>query len=51
VNRIDDESFGFDCSSFVDELVGREAFQGLEAVAKVVGGYEALEMDSELIVG
>lgn len=50
MDRIDDESFGFDYPSFADELVGREPFQGLEAAAEVVCGDEALEMGAELIV-
>jgi len=45
-----DESFGFYCPSFADELVGREPLQRLETAAEVVSGDEALEVGSELIV-
>jgi hypothetical protein len=39
------------CPSFADELVGREAVEGLESSGEVVGGDEVVEMPDELVVG
>ena len=50
VDWFNDESFGLDCPSFADELVWREAFEGLETAAEIVSGDEVFEMGSELFV-
>ena len=49
--RIELESLGLFCSELADVLVGREAFEGLEAPGEVVGADEVGEMGSELVVG
>ena len=47
---VEPEAFGLTCPSFADELVWREAFQGLQASAEVVGGNEIGKVLSELVV-
>jgi hypothetical protein len=51
LERVEAESFRLDCPSFADELVGREAVEGLESSGEVVGGDEVVEMPGELVVG
>src|SRR5919206_3102786 len=46
---IEPEAFGLACPLFANELVWREAFQGLQAPAEVVGGDEGGEVLSELV--
>lgn len=41
----------FFCPAFADELIWRQALQGLEPLAEVVGGYEVGEMLTQLAVG
>lgn len=50
MDRINDESFGFDCPPFADELVWCEAFERLEATAEIVSVDEILEMSAQLVV-
>src|ERR671928_785922 len=50
VEWVEPEAFGLNCPLFVDELVWREAFQGLQAPAEVVGGDAVGEVMSELVV-
>ena len=45
------EPFGFDCPLFADELVRREAFEGLQPSPQVVGADEVGEVISQLVVG
>ena len=47
---IEGESFRLFCPGFADELVGREAFEGLEPPGEVVGGDEVCEVAAELVV-
>lgn len=51
LQRIEGESVRFLCSELADVLVGREAFESLEASGEVVGRDEVGEMASKLIVG
>lgn len=44
------ESFGFDCPTSADELIGREALQGLQTAAEIVGADEVLKVAFELTV-
>ena len=46
---IECESFGLDCPLFADELVGREALEGLPAAAVVVVFDEVAEVPAELV--
>jgi hypothetical protein len=48
VERIEPQSLGLSCPGLVDELVGREAAEGLEPAAEVVGAHEVGEMGLEL---
>ena len=50
VDWIEFESSGFDCPSFADELVGCEAFEGLQSPSEIVGADEVGEMPAELIM-
>jgi hypothetical protein len=50
VDWIEFESSGFDCPSFADELVGCEAFEGLQSRSEIVGADEVGEMPAELIM-
>jgi len=50
MDRIELESLGFFCPHFADELEGREALEGLEASAVVVGVDEDAEVGLELLV-
>ena len=50
MDRIEFEFFGLDRPPFADELVGREALQGLEAPAEIVGADEVGEVPFELLV-
>src|SRR5215210_7786628 len=50
VCRIDPEPVWLVCSGFADELVGREAPQGLEPAGVVVGIQKELEVRLELVV-
>lgn len=50
MDRINDESFGFDCPPFADELVWCEAFERLEATAEIVSVDEVLEVSAQLVV-
>ena len=50
LERIEDEPIRFGGPAFADELVGREALEGLQATAKVVGRDELSEVASKLIV-
>lgn len=45
---IEVESFGFYCASFADERLGREAFDGLQSLAEIVGADEVVEVAFEL---
>ena len=45
---IESESFWLGCPDFADELVWREAFEGLESSAEIVGADEVGEMGFEL---
>src|SRR5215210_300783 len=47
---IESESIGLDCPGSADELVGCEAFEGLEAASEVVGSDEVGEVRFELLV-
>jgi hypothetical protein len=51
VERIEDESFRLFRPGFADVFVGCEAFEGLEALCKVVSADEVREVGTELIVG
>src|SRR3954453_2197166 len=44
------EPFRLECPSFADELVGREALQGLEPAPEVVGGDEVSQVRAQLVV-
>ena len=44
------ESFGLDCPLLADELVGREALEGFETPAVIVGADEVREVALELPV-
>ena len=46
MERVEVESFGLFCPGFADELVGREAFEGLEPSGEVVGVDEVCEVAS-----
>lgn len=50
MDRINVESFGFDCPPFADELVWRETFERLEATAEIVSVDEILEVSAQLVV-
>ena len=50
LERIEPEGFRFFCPLLADELVRREALEGLEPAAKVVGGDEVGEAQAELVV-
>ena len=50
VDRVDPESLWFICPEFADVFVGREALEGFEATAKIVGVHEVGEMGFELLV-
>ena len=50
MDRNEAELFGFDRPSFADELVGREALQGLEPPVEVVGADKVGEVSFELVV-
>ena len=50
VDRIDGEPFRFDCPLFADELVGREALEGLQSAPEVVGADDVGQMPCELIM-
>ena len=47
---VESEPFWLWCPAFADELVRREAFEGLEATPEVVGAEEVGEMTSELVM-
>ena len=51
MDRVEDESGWLFCPGFADELVGCEAFEGLEASGVVVGLDEVVEVGSQLVVG
>ena len=50
MDRVQGEPFWFDCSSFADELSGREAFEGLEPSPDVAGAEEVGEVLAQLVV-
>jgi hypothetical protein len=50
VEWIDVESFWLFRPALADVLVGREPFEGLQALGEVVGADEVLKMGSELVV-
>ena len=50
MDRIYGEPFGLDCPLFAYELVGREAFEGLQSSAEVVRADEVGHVISELVV-
>ena len=50
MDRIYGEPFGFDCPLFADELVGCQAFEGLQSSSEVVGADEVGHVISELVV-
>ena len=50
LERIDGEPFGLRGSRLADELVGREALEGLEPAREVVGCEKVSEMGAELVV-
>jgi hypothetical protein len=47
---VQSESFGVDCPSFADELVGVRAIESLEPSGEVIGGDEVVEMPNALAV-
>ena len=48
--RVECESFGFACPDFADVFEGREALEGLETAAIIVGVDEVVEVGLELPV-
>ena len=50
MDRIQGESFRFDCPLFAAELVRREAFEGLQSSPEVVGADEVAEVLVQLVV-
>ena len=50
MDRVKGEPFGFDCPLFADELVGREAFEGLQSSPEIVGADEVGEVLAQLVV-
>ena len=50
LERIDCESFWLRGPAFADELIWREAFEGLESFPEVVGVEEVSEVAAQLIV-
>ena len=50
MDRIQGEPFRFDCPLFADELVGREAFEGLQTSPEVVGADEVGEVLAQPVV-
>ena len=51
LERIKGESVWLCCPGFADELVGGEAFEGLEPPGEVVGGDKVCQVAAELVVG
>ena len=50
MDRVAGEPFGFGCPLFADELVGREAFEGLQSLPEAVGADEVDHVISQLVV-
>ena len=50
MDRVQGEPFRFVCPLFADELIGSEAFEGLEPSPEIVGADEDGEVASQLIV-
>jgi hypothetical protein len=50
VERIEREALGLRCPGVADELIGREALQGLEPPREVIGLDEVAEVLPELVV-
>ena len=50
VGRVGPEAFRLGSPSLADELVGREALEGLQTASEVVGGDEVGEVPLELVV-
>jgi hypothetical protein len=50
LERVEGESFWLRSPAFADELVGCEAFEGLDALGEVVGLDEVGEMAAELVM-
>ena len=48
MDRVYGEPFGFDCPLFADELIGGEAFEGLQPSPEVIGADEVGEVISQL---
>jgi hypothetical protein len=51
LERADCESLELGSPGFTDELVWREAFEGLEFSGEVIGVDEVAQMGSQLVVG
>jgi hypothetical protein len=51
LERADCESLELGSPGFTDELVWREAFDGLEFSGEVIGVDEVAQMGSQLVVG
>ncbi len=50
MDRVWGEAFGFDCPLFADELVRREALEGLQSAPEVAGADEVGHVISQLVV-
>ena len=51
MERVERESFWLGCPGFADCFVGREAFEGLQLSAEVIGLDEVGEVPAELVMG
>jgi hypothetical protein len=47
---IEVEAFWLVCPAFADELIGRQAFEGFQSAAEIVGVDEVLEVGFELVM-